>query len=175
MIRSYRGQRPVLGPGTYVDPSAQIVGDVSLGADSSVWMNAVVRGDVYPIRIGDSTNVQDGAVLHVTAQRNDLAIGDLVTIGHRAVVHGCRVDSRVLIGMGAVVLDRAVVESDSIVAAGSVVVEGTRVPAGSMVAGVPARVKRRLTEEEIEAIVRSARRYVGYKNQYLEEEPPRGP
>jgi gamma-carbonic anhydrase len=147
----------------FIAEGAWVIGDVTLGRDSSVWFNAVLRGDVHSIRIGERTNVQDGAVLHGTFGKYSVIVADDVTIGHRAVVHGCTVQSACLIGMGAVVLDQAEIGAHSIVGAGAVVLEGTRVPSGSLVAGVPARVKRSLTEEERQALIQRAARYVEHK------------
>jgi carbonic anhydrase/acetyltransferase-like protein (isoleucine patch superfamily) len=152
----------------FIAEGAWVIGDVTLGRDSSVWFNAVLRGDVHSIRIGERTNVQDGAVLHGTFGKYPVIVADDVTIGHRAVVHGCTVQSACLIGMGAVVLDQAEIGAHSIIGAGAVVLEGTRVPSGSLVAGVPARVKRSLTEEERQALIQRAARYVEYKNTYLQ-------
>lgn len=126
----------------FIAEGAWVIGDVTLSRDSSVWFNAVLRGDVHSIRIGERTNVQDGAVLHGTFGKYSVIVADDVTIGHRAVVHGCTVQSACLIGMGAVVLDQAEIGAHSIIGAGAVVLEGTRVPSGSLVAGVPARGKR---------------------------------
>lgn len=163
---------PRCGQGVYVDPSAQVIGDVELGDHTSVWMNAVVRGDVFPVRIGSHTNVQDGCLLHVTRDRNALHVGDWVTFGHGVIAHGCTIGSRVLLGMGSRILDRARIGDDSIVAAGSVVAEGLEVPPRSLVMGVPARVKRPLTEEEVSSIVTYARNYLEYKDQYACELAP---
>jgi carbonic anhydrase/acetyltransferase-like protein (isoleucine patch superfamily) len=129
MLRAYRGRLPVVHPTAYVDASAQVIGDVEIGADSSVWMNAVVRGDVNTIRIGDRSNLQDGRVVHVMHATHPTRIGDDVTIGHAAVVHGCTIGNRVLIGMSATILNGAVIGEDSIVAAGSLVTEGAVIPA----------------------------------------------
>src|SRR5262245_41949257 len=144
MLRPFRGRLPVVDPTAYVDQSAQVIGDVTIGAESSVWMNAVIRGDVNIVRIGRRSNVQDGSVLHVMHEICPTHVGDDVTIGHAAVVHGCTIGNRVLIGMGAIVLNAAVIGDDSIVAAGSLVPEGMQVPARSLVMGSPAKVKRTL-------------------------------
>ncbi|HSB61834.1 MAG TPA: gamma carbonic anhydrase family protein [Vicinamibacteria bacterium] len=168
MIRPYRGRWPTLGERAYVDPSAQVIGDVELGDHASVWMNAVVRGDVNAVRVGRGTNIQDNCVLHVTAeQRTELA--DEVTVGHSATLHGCRIGRRCLIGIGAIVLNGAEVGEESVVAAGSLVPEGMKVPPRSLVMGVPARVRRPVTEEERGSLRRLAESYLGYKETYLEE------
>jgi gamma-carbonic anhydrase len=166
MLRPYRGRLPVVHPTAYVDASAQVIGDVDIGADSSVWMNAVVRGDVNTIRIGDRSNIQDGTVVHVMHETHPTRIGDDVTIGHAAVVHGCTIGNRVLIGMGATILNGAVVGEDSIVAAGSLVTEGAVIPPRSLVMGSPAKVRRTLSDEDVASILEYAANYVRYKKDY---------
>ncbi len=151
----------------YLDPSAQVIGDVTIGDESSLWMHVVVRGDVNTIRIGRRTNVQDGSVVHVMRGTHPTTIGDEVTIGHGALVHGCTLGDRVLVGMGAIVLNGAVVGDDTIVAAGSLVVEGMQVPPRSLVMGSPARVRRALTDEEVASIRQYADNYVGYRLDYM--------
>ena len=165
-ILDYGGELPRLGRGTFVAPSAFLSGDLKTGVDCSFWFNVVARGDVHFIRIGERTNVQDGAVLHVTHERFPLQIGDEVVIGHGAIVHGCTLESRCLIGIGATVLDGAVVESGAQVGAGALVPPGMRVPSGSLVVGVPAKVLRPLSAEEVELIPEIAERYVRIKNDY---------
>ena len=167
MLRPYRGRLPVVHPTAYVDASAQIIGDVAIGAESSIWMNVVMRGDVNIIRMGQRSNVQDGTVVHVMHEICPTHIGDDVTIGHGAVVHGCTIEHRVLIGMGAIVLNGAVVGGDSIVAAGSLVTEGMLVPPRSLVMGSPAKVKRPLTDLEVASILEYAGNYVRYKRDYI--------
>lgn len=167
MLRSYRGRQPVVDPSAYVDESAQVIGDVTLGAESSVWMNAVIRGDVHSIRIGARTNIQDGTVVHVMHDTHPTRMGDDVTIGHGALVHGCVIGDRVLIGMGAILLNGAVVGEDSIVAAGTLVTEGTVIPARSMVMGAPGRVRRPLTDAEVASILDYSRNYVRYRLDYM--------
>jgi carbonic anhydrase/acetyltransferase-like protein (isoleucine patch superfamily) len=159
----------VIDPTVYVDPGAQVVGDVEIGAHSSVWCNAVVRGDVNVIRIGARTNVQDLAMLHVTRQTASLHVGDEVTIGHAAILHGCTVKHRCLIGMGAIVMDGAVIGEESIVGAGALVTEGTVIPPRSLVVGVPAVVRRALRAEEIAFLMESAANYVGDAADYRAE------
>jgi carbonic anhydrase/acetyltransferase-like protein (isoleucine patch superfamily) len=166
-IVDYRGELPRLGRGTFVAPNAFLSGDLETGADCSFWFGVVARGDVNSIRIGDRSNVQDGAVLHVTHERFPLHIGDEVVIGHGAIVHGCTLESRCLIGIGATVLDGAVVESGAQVGAGALVPPGMRVPSGSLVVGVPAKVLRPLSAEEVALIPEIAERYVGVKDDYV--------
>ena len=143
MLRAYRDRRPVVHPTAYVDESAQVIGAVEIGAESSLWMNVVARGDVNYIRIGARTNVQDGTIVHVQHDTHPAILGDEVTVGHGAIVHGCVVANRVLVGMGAIVLTGAQIGEDVIIAAGALVTEGMRVPSRSMVMGLPARVTRR--------------------------------
>ncbi|HEX5070716.1 MAG TPA: gamma carbonic anhydrase family protein [Vicinamibacterales bacterium] len=169
MLRPYRGRLPIVDPAAFVDASAQVIGDVEIGADSSIWMNVVVRGDVNRIRIGRRSNVQDGSIVHVMHGIHPTSIGDDVTIGHGAVVHGCTIGDRVLIGMGAIVLNGAVVEPDSIVAAGSLVSEGTTIPSRSLAMGTPARVRRALTDAEVASILEYSTSYVRYRLDYMED------
>lgn len=159
-------RHPRVDPDVYLAPGSQIVGDVTMGAGSSIWFNAVVRGDVRPVVVGRRTNVQDLAMLHVTTGRYPCEIGDEVTIGHGAMLHGCRVLGRAMIGMGAVLLDGAEVGELSIVAAQSLVRVGFKVPAGTLAAGVPAVVKRELTQAERDEILRSAQRYADMAERY---------
>lgn len=165
-IRSFRGITPTLHESCFIEGSAQIVGDVELGEDSSVWFNAVVRGDVNPIRIGRRTNIQDLTMVHVLSRRFGTQLGDDVTVGHHVVLHGCRIGSRVLVGMGAIVMDDVEVGDDCIVGAGSLLTPGTRVPPGSLVVGSPAKVRRALTAEERSFLLQSARNYVEYAREY---------
>jgi carbonic anhydrase/acetyltransferase-like protein (isoleucine patch superfamily) len=167
MLRPFRGIQPRIDPSAYVDVSAQVIGDVHLGADSSLWMNVVVRGDVNHVRIGARTNIQDLSLVHVMRETHPAVIGDEVTVGHSAVVHGCTIEDRCLIGMGAILLNGAHVGTGSIVAAGALVPEGMQVPAGSMVMGVPASVRRVLTAEEDASIRWYADNYVRYRLEYM--------
>jgi carbonic anhydrase/acetyltransferase-like protein (isoleucine patch superfamily) len=169
MIRSYQGHTPVIPASCYIDVSAQILGDVVLGENSSVWMNAVVRGDVHSIRIGHNTNVQDCAVLHGMRYKYPVVVGDWVTIGHNATVHGCVVEDACLIGMGAAVLNNARIGEGSIIAAGAVIPENMVIPPRSLVAGVPGKVRRELGEEDREMILQYARNYLDYVQIYLKE------
>ncbi|MDP9040129.1 MAG: gamma carbonic anhydrase family protein [Acidobacteriota bacterium] len=175
MLRSFGGIRPTVPPTCFVDPSAQVIGDVVLGAHSSVWMNAVVRGDVHSIRIGSHSNVQDCAVLHGMRLLYPVTIGDWVTIGHNATVHGCTLEDAVLVGIGATILNDARIGEGSIVAAGAVIPEHTVVPPNSLVAGVPGRVRRTLTPADRELILTYARNYVLYTATYLAEQQPPPP
>jgi carbonic anhydrase/acetyltransferase-like protein (isoleucine patch superfamily) len=170
MLRPYRGRLPVVDPTAYVDASAQVIGDVEIGVDSSVWMNVVVRGDVNHIRIGRRSNVQDGTIVHVMHEAHPTVIGDDVTIGHAAVVHGCTIEDRVLIGMGAIVLNGARVSSDSIVAAGSLVPEGAVIPPRSLAMGSPAKVRRQLSDAEVASILDYSGNYVRYRLDYMNAE-----
>ena len=160
IIRSFDGHIPTIAPSAWIAPGAVVVGDVEIGSDSSVWYGAVVRGDVHQIRIGARTNIQDQATLHVTRDRFGTWIGDDVTVGHRAVVHGCKVHSGALIGIGAIVLDGAEVGEGALVAAGAVVTPGSKVAAGQLVVGVPAQVVRTLSQSEIELQIQRTLGYV---------------
>ena len=172
MLRPYKSISPTVHPSAFVDVSAQVIGDVTLGAESSIWMNVVVRGDVNYIRIGDRSNVQDLTLVHVMFRTHPTVIGSDVTIGHSAVVHGCTIEDRCLIGMGAMLLNGCVIGSGSIVAAGALVPEGMMVPPGSMVMGMPAKVKRPLTEAESASIQGYADRYVKYRLDFQTENTP---
>ena len=167
MIRPFKGIQPTVEPDVYVDESAQVIGDVVIGAESSVWMNVVIRGDVNRIRIGRRTNIQDLTMVHVMRDTHPTVIGDEVTIGHSAVVHGATIEDRVLIGMAAVLLNGVHVGHDSIVAAGTLLTEGTRIPPRSLVMGRPGKVKRELTDAEVEEIRWYADNYVRYRLEYM--------
>lgn len=169
MIRSYKGITPRLGERVYVDESAQVIGDVELGDHASVWMCAVIRGDVHSIRIGPYTNIQDNCVVHVYKEEHPTLVADHVTVGHSVTLHGCRIDSYCLIGMGATVLNDAHVGAECVVAAGSLVPEGMVIPPRSLVMGAPARFRRQLTEEERQGLRLSAANYYDYKESYLAE------
>ena len=159
---------PAVDSTAYLDESAQIIGDVTIGAESSVWMNVVVRGDVHRITIGRRSNLQDGTIVHVMHGTHPTAIGDEVTVGHGAIVHGCTVRDRVLIGMGAILLNGVDVGEDSIVAAGTLLAEETRIPPRSLVMGSPGKVRRELTDAEVASIRDYAERYVGYRLDYMQ-------
>jgi len=165
-ILSFKGVTPDLGDGVFVADTARVIGDVHLGADASVWFGTVIRGDVNHIRIGARTNVQDLTMIHVTTKRWPTIIGDDVTIGHRAVLHGCTIHDRALIGMGAIVMDGAVVGEEAMVGAGALVTPGTVVPPRTLVVGSPARPARALREEEIAYLPQSARHYVSLAETY---------
>jgi carbonic anhydrase/acetyltransferase-like protein (isoleucine patch superfamily) len=167
MLRSHRGRRPQLAPDVYIDRSAQVIGEVSLGPRSSVWPNAVLRGDVHFIRIGSETNIQDGAVLHGMKDLHPTILGDRCTIGHNATVHGCTLEDDVLVGMGAVILNGAHIGHGSIIAASALILEGAIIPPGSLVAGVPGKVRRELGEEGLISIRGYASHYVEYAAEYL--------
>lgn len=169
MIRSYQGKMPRIAAGCYIDPSAQILGDVEIGERSSVWMNAVLRGDVHSIRVGSCSNVQDCAVLHGQRNLYSVTVGDWVTIGHNATVHGCVVEDESLIGIGARVLNNARIGRGSIIAAGSVVPEQTVVPPRTLWAGVPAKMRRELTDKDRTLILEYAQNYLDYVGFYLKE------
>lgn len=166
MIRRFRDMTPAVDPSAYVDVSAQVIGDVHIGPESSVWMNVVIRGDVNHVRIGRRSNIQDLTMVHVMRDTHPTVIGDEVTIGHSAVVHGVTIEDRVLIGMAAVLLNGVHVGHDSVVAAGTLLTEGTEIPPRSLVMGRPGRVKRALTDEEVAEIRWYADNYVRYRLDY---------
>ena len=160
MIIKFKDKAPEIHETCFIADDADIIGDVIIGKNSSVWFKSVVRGDVNHIRIGDNTNIQDSSVLHVTTNTHPLIIGNSVTAGHMVILHGCTIKDRVLIGMGSIVQDGALIESDSLIAAGSVVTQNTHIPSGKLVMGIPAKVKRDLTPGEIEDIKKSSMNYV---------------
>jgi carbonic anhydrase/acetyltransferase-like protein (isoleucine patch superfamily) len=160
MIRPFRGVVPQIAASAYIDPSAQVIGDVAVGERSSVWPNVSIRGDVNSIRIGDETNIQDNTVLHCDPVTFPLLIGNRVTVGHSAVVHGCTVEDDSLIGIGAVILNGAKIGRGSVIAAGAVVAEGMDIPPGSLAMGVPAKVRREVTADERERFRLNALHYV---------------
>jgi carbonic anhydrase/acetyltransferase-like protein (isoleucine patch superfamily) len=170
MIRAYQGKRPQIAATAWIDPAAVLIGDVIIGEDSSVWPCSVIRGDVHYIRIGARTNIQDGSVLHVMRDEYPLILGDDVTVGHAVTLHGCKIESRCLIGMGSIILNGVTIGAGSIVAAGTLLLERTEIPAGSLVVGHPGRIKRLLTAIDQAAIDAYAHRYVEYKNVYMQEE-----
>jgi carbonic anhydrase/acetyltransferase-like protein (isoleucine patch superfamily) len=162
MIRSFRGVQPKIPSSAYVDESAQVIGDVELGEQSSVWCNAVLRGDMYYIRIGNRTNVQDNSVIHTRTGSHPTILEDEVTVGHSVTLHGCHVEQGSLIGIGSILLDDVRVGTQSLVAAGSLISPGTIIPPRSLVMGIPARVKRPLTEEEVAGLDSFWKNYVEY-------------
>jgi len=172
ILRSYRGARPRVDASAWVAPGAALIGDVRIGAESSVWYGCVLRADVHQIRVGRCSNIQDGSVLHVSEGRFGCEIGDEVTIGHRAVVHGCRVEDRVLIGIGAVVLDGARLRAGCLVGAGALVPPGFEVPEGMLAMGVPARVMRPLRDSEREMLQRTPLAYALRAREHAASEPP---
>lgn len=176
MIRTFQGIKPTIPKSCFIEETAVVIGDVVMGEQCSVWFNAVIRGDVNYIRIGDRTNVQDLCMLHVTHDTHPLIIGNAVTIGHHVVLHGCTIQDRVLVGMGAIIMDGAVIGEDSVVGAGALVVEDTIVPPQSLILGSPAKVKRPVTEKELAWIRESAENYVKYASQYMDDssKPPTG-
>ena len=170
LIKSVNGKSPLIPEDCYVAENATIVGDVTFGESCSVWFNAVVRGDVHFIKIGNKVNIQDGAVIHCTYQKHPTIIGNNVSIGHNAIVHGCTIQDNVLIGMGAIVMDNCYIEANCIIAAGAVLLEGTRVEAWSIYAGVPAKKVKTLSPELFEGEVqRIANNYVMYSGWFKDE------
>jgi gamma-carbonic anhydrase len=167
MLRPFRGVLPRVHPTAFIDESAQVIGDVHLGEESSVWMASVIRGDVNRIRIGRRSNVQDGAVIHVMNQTHPTIVGDGVSVAHAVVLHGCTIEDYCLIGMGAILLNGSRIGTHSIVAAGALVTENMAVPPRSLVMGSPAKVKRALTDDEVASIQALADRYVGYRLEYM--------
>lgn len=164
LILPVKDKIPRFGNNCFIADNATIVGDVVMGNECSVWFTAVIRGDVNTISIGDRTNIQDGAVIHCTYQKAATSIGNNVSIGHRAIVHGCTVEDNVLIGMGAIVMDKAVVQKGCIIAAGAVVLENTVCEAGHIYAGIPAKKVKKISEEQIENLKRTAGNYVMYSS-----------
>jgi carbonic anhydrase/acetyltransferase-like protein (isoleucine patch superfamily) len=169
VIRTYRGRKPMIAESAYVDAAAVVIGDVTIGEHSSIWPGTVVRGDVHWIRIGARTNIQDGSVLHVMRDEFPLSIGDGVTVGHGCVLHGCTIESRVLVGMGSIILNGAKIGAGTIIAAGTLVPEGTVVPPGSLFMGHPGKFRRALTDADQKSIDEYAARYVEYKETYRAE------
>lgn len=170
MIRPYRGVMPRIAQSAYIDVSAQVIGDVTIGERSSVWPNVAIRGDVNYIRVGDETNIQDNSVLHVDRDAYPCTIGNRVTVGHRVVLHGCVVEDGALIGIGAVVLNGAKIGAGAVIAAGALVSEGMEIPANTVAMGVPARVRREVSAEERERFGRNCDSYVQITAIYKEEQ-----
>jgi gamma-carbonic anhydrase len=169
IVRAFDGKTPRIGERVFVAENAALIGDVEIGNDCSIWFGTTVRGDVNLIRIGSRTNIQDNCTLHVTHKQWPTVVAEEVTVGHGAIVHGCTIHRGALIGMGSRVLDGAVVGESALVGAGALVPEGMHVPPRTLVVGVPARVRRPLTDEELERLEQSWRNYVGYKEKYLGE------
>ncbi|UGU14846.1 gamma carbonic anhydrase family protein [Sinomicrobium kalidii] len=171
IVKKVNGKVPRMGEDCFIAENAVIIGDVEMGNQCSVWFNAVIRGDVHYIKMGNKVNVQDGAVIHATYQKSPTNIGNNVSIGHNAIVHGCTIQDNVLVGMGSIVMDDCVVESNSIIAAGAVVTKNTRIEAGSIYAGVPAKKVKDVSQELISGeIDRIADNYVKYSGWFKEEE-----
>jgi len=170
MIRAFRGLEPRIHPTAFVDPSAQVIGDVQLGEHGSIWCNCTVRGDIHYIRIGDRSNVQDNSVIHVRNGTHPTILEQEVTVGHSVTLHGCYVERGCLIGIGSILLDDVRIGADSLVAAGSLLSPGTIIPPRSLVMGFPARVKRELTDEEVQALTGFWKSYVEYAEAYRQEE-----
>lgn len=166
MIRVFQGITPTIPDSAFIEETAVVIGDVIIGEDASVWFHTVIRGDVHYIRIGARTNIQDLSLLHVTHDDYPLVIGNDVTVGHRVVLHGCTINDRVLVGMGAIIMDGADIGEDSLVGAGALVTARTVVPPNSLILGSPAKVKRPVTEKELAWIQKSANNYVLYARQY---------
>ena len=164
--RPFNGAEPQIGPNVFIAENALVIGDVQIGEDSSVWFGSVRRGDVNYIRIGERTNIQDMTMIHVASSGDPTILEDEITVGHRVTLHACYVESRCLIGMGAILMDGVRVGNNSIVAAGTLLTPGTIIPARSMVMGSPGRVKRELSDQELSLLDRSWRNYVNLKNKY---------
>lgn len=169
MIRPYRGVYPKVAPSAYIDQAATVIGDVTFGERSSIWPSAVARGDVNRIVIGEETNIQDGAVLHGELDRYPVILGNRVTVGHMACLHGCVIEDDVLVGIGAIVLNGARVGRGSVIAAGALVPEGMEIPPESMVMGTPAKVRRPVTPEETARFAENAQRYIRYRQDFRDE------
>jgi carbonic anhydrase/acetyltransferase-like protein (isoleucine patch superfamily) len=167
VIHPYRSVRPTVHPSAWVAESAQVIGDVHLAEDASVWFGAVLRGDVNFIRVGRGTNVQDGTIIHVNRLGTPTILGDDVTVGHAARLHGCTIASHCLVGIGAIVLDGVEIGEECVIAAGALVAPGTKIPPRSMVMGAPAKVKREVKADDLDLIRRSAQGYIALKNDYL--------
>src|SRR5690606_22447974 len=167
-ILPHHGKLPVIDPTAFVAPSADLIGEVEIGAESSIWFQVVVRGDVNWIKIGRRTNVQDHSMLHVDRRGFPLSLGDEITVGHRVTLHGCTIGNRCLIGMGATIMNGAEIGEESIVGAGALITEGKKFPPRSLIMGVPAKVARELKPEEIAFLAKSANNYVGDSREYIE-------
>ncbi|PWC14827.1 gamma carbonic anhydrase family protein [Brenneria roseae subsp. roseae] len=176
LLRRYKDALPVVGENVMIDRSSVVIGKVTLGDDVSVWPLVVIRGDVNQISIGARSNIQDGSVLHIThrseknPEGNPLIIGEDVTVGHKAMLHGCKIGNRVLVGMGSIILDGAIIEDDVMIGAGSLVSPGKRLESGYLYFGSPAKKIRPLTQEEIEGLIYSSNNYVRWKNEYLTQD-----
>ena len=169
IIKQVRGFDPQFGKNCFLADNAVVIGEVIVGDEVSIWFNTVLRGDVNFIKVGNRTNIQDGVVIHGSYKRSSTTIGNEVTIGHNAIVHGCTLEDRVLIGMGAIVMDQAYVQSGSIVAAGSVVLEGTKIPSGSVFAGTPAKKVKEVDDKLFQTFQRTANNYIFYSSWYRDD------
>ena len=171
MIKSFQNKQPKIHESAYVTEDAIIIGEVEIGAESSVWFGSILRGDVNYIRIGERTNIQDGTIIHVSRETHSTVLEDEITVGHRVTLHGCHIETGCLIGIGAIILDGARVGKNSLVAAGSLVTPNTRIPPRSLVMGSPAKVRRELSEAEIKDLERFWRNYVSLSQIYLNQVP----
>ncbi len=169
LIRGFGGKRPAVDPAAFVADTACVIGDVSIGARASIWFGAVLRGDVFHIRVGEETSIQDNSVIHVTHDQYATVVGSRVTVGHSVTLHGCTVGDSCIVGMGATILDQATIGDRCIVGAGALVTPGTKIPAGHLAVGSPARVKRPLTDEELAWLDASALHYVELAKRYAED------
>lgn len=168
MIASYSGKTPVYDSSVYIAENASLIGDVSIGHDSSVWFGTIIRGDLTPIKIGDRTNIQDNSIIHVARSGGMImTVGDNVTVGHGVILHACTIGNFCLIGMGSIILDEAVIGEYSIVGAGALVTRGTVFPPRSMILGSPAKAVRTLSDQEVEGVVQSSKIYIDLKNEYM--------
>jgi carbonic anhydrase/acetyltransferase-like protein (isoleucine patch superfamily) len=165
MILPYEGEKPVIDASCFIADSAEIIGKVHIAEESSVWYNCVLRGDENAIRIGKYSNIQDGTVIHISEEYETI-IGNYVTVGHKAIVHACKVGNNVLVGMGSIILNGAVIEDNVLIGAGSIVTPGKKIPSGTLVLGSPAKVVRKLTEEEIDGLKQSAIDYVSFAKRH---------
>jgi carbonic anhydrase/acetyltransferase-like protein (isoleucine patch superfamily) len=170
MITSYKGNIPKIGENVYIAEGAKVIGEVEIGDYSSIWFNAIVRGDVNYIKIGEKTNVQDNCVLHVTYETAPLIIGSGVAVGHGVILHGCTIEDNCLIGSGSIIWDGAVIGEGSIVGAGAVVLANTKVPPHSVILGFPAKIKKSVSQEQYEEILKSAEHYFQYAQNYIKNE-----
>lgn len=171
LVMSYKDKQPLIHPSVFLAENSVIIGDVEIGEDSSIWYGTVIRGDVNYIRIGKGTNIQDNSVVHVTHDTHPTIVGDFVTVGHRVILHGCKIGKYVLVGMGAVIMDGVEIEDYVLVGAGALLTPGKKFPSGVLVAGFPAKIVRDLKEEELRLIKESAKNYISYKNSYLSQKP----
>ncbi len=172
MILPFRNNTPVIHPSCFIAPSADVIGDVVIGKNASIWFGAVIRGDMHTIRIGAETNIQDGATVHVTTNEASVTVGTGVTIGHNAVIHGCTIENDCLIGMGATVMDNAIVGEGSIIGAGALVPPGMRIPPRTLCVGLPAKPIRGVSSEEFNEIRESAAHYIEFAGEYLSQSIP---